>query len=311
MSGGRTVDTMVLILRTQGCSWSRESGCSMCGYNSASEAGITADDLIVQVDAAMDRYRDEPFVKIYTSGSFLDEREVPLAAREEIVRRFEGVERLLVESRPEFITKESLASLPAQTTMALGMESASDRVLRDSINKGFLLDDHLRAVKALQEAELAIRSYVLLKPPFLSERAAMADSLAAVRLASGYADEISINPLNVQRGTLVERLWRRGEYRPPWIWSLATVLEQGLVPDGPRIMSSPSGGGTKRGVHNCGSCDKDHLKIIERFSFTQDLDLLSGLSCDCHGRWERMTEAEAALGTSVDLDRALDDGLAV
>jgi radical SAM enzyme (TIGR01210 family) len=311
MADGRVVDTMVIILRTRGCFWSKEGGCHMCGYNSASSSAVTTEDLLAQLDAAMERYRDEPFVKIYTSGSFLDDNEVPPEVRTEVFRRFSGTERLLFESRPEFVLPARVAGLPPQVTVALGLESANDAVLRESIHKGFSVADHRRAAQILQDAKLDIRNYVLLKPPFLSERAAIRDSLQTIRFASSYSTEISINPLNVQRGTLVERLWKRGNYRPPWIWSLMQVMEQGWTEDGPRIVSSPSGGGTPRGVHNCRDCDGELLKAIERFSFNQDVQELQGHDCGCRKRWHGALEAEAAFGTTVDLDRNLHNGLAV
>ena len=30
------------------------------------------------------------------------------------------------------------------------------------------------------------------------------------------SDEISVNQMNIQRGTLIDRLHRHYEYRPPW-----------------------------------------------------------------------------------------------
>ena len=36
MSNGRKVDAMVVILRTNGCCWVRQGGCTMCGYREAS-----------------------------------------------------------------------------------------------------------------------------------------------------------------------------------------------------------------------------------------------------------------------------------
>lgn len=311
MSQGRTVDTMVVILRTRGCCWSKKGGCHMCGYNSASSPVVSSEDLMAQLQSAMDRYQNEPFVKIYTSGSFLDEQEIPLDVRDEAFRLFSGTERLLFESRPEFVSRETVAGLPGQVTVALGLESANDTILQESINKGFSVADHRRAAQVLQDAGLGIRNYVLLKPPYLSEKIAIRDALETIRFASPYSTEISVNPLNVQRGTLVERLWKRAEYRPPWIWSLMKVMEEGWTEGGPRIMSSPSGGGTARGVHNCGSCDQELLKAIERFSFNQDVGELQGHDCDCRGTWERTMEAETALGTSVDLDRGLKNDLAV
>lgn len=311
MSEGRSVDAMVVILRTRGCCWSKQKGCSMCGYNSASSPEVNAQDLMAQLETVMHRYQGEPFVKIYTSGSFLDSAEIPLSVREEVFRLFADTERLLFESRPEFVDSETVANLPSNVTVALGLESADDRVLEESIHKGFSVADHRRAANIIRDAGLAVRTYILLKPPYLSEKAAIRDTLQSIRYATEYSTEISINPLNVQRSTLVERLWKRGDYRSPWIWSLLQVMQEGFTPNGPRIMSSPSGGGTQRGVHNCPKCDSALLEAIERFSFNQDVRELQGHDCDCRRTWTNLLDAEAALGTSVDLERHLQNDLAI
>jgi radical SAM enzyme (TIGR01210 family) len=77
LSGQRT-KALVAILRTRGCWWARGKGCSMCGYNVESLDDITVDDLRHQLDKVMAKYDGERLVKIYTSGSLLDEREIPL-----------------------------------------------------------------------------------------------------------------------------------------------------------------------------------------------------------------------------------------
>ena len=280
MSGGRKVDAMVVILRTSGCSWAKTGS-----------------------------YKGEPFVKLYTSGSFLDPREIPVPVRERVLREFAGCERILFESRPEYITEDVLSGLPKNVTLALGMESCDPEVLRVSVNKGFDQDDTARAGAMAKEAGLSVRTYVLLKPPYLTERAAVEDAVASVRFAAPFSDEVSVNPVNVQNGTAVERLWKRGEYRSPWIWSLIEVLRT-CAGCGPRIMSSPSGGGNQRGVHNCGSCDRRALDAVERFSFSQDVRDLD-VTCDCFKKWKAYCAAETMLGTPADLDRALDADLAV
>ena len=142
-----------------------------------------------------------------------------------------------------------------------------------------------------------------------AERAAVEDAVTSVRFAAPFSDEVSVNPVNVQNGTAVERLWKRGEYRSPWIWSLIEVLRT-CAGCGPRIMSSPSGGGSQRGVHNCGSCDRRALDAVERFSFSQDVRDLD-VTCDCFKKWKAYCAAETMLGTPADLDRALDADLAV
>jgi len=310
MADGREVDAMVLILRTSGCSWSRRGGCSMCGYNSASDSEVNAGNLLAQLEAAMERYDGEPFVKIYTSGSFLDGREVPPEARDEILQSFSAARRLLVESRPEFVDADSLSPLPRGSTVAIGLESSDDEVLARSVRKGFSSADYLRAAEAIKAGGMRLRSYLLLKPPYLSETAAIEDAKASVAFASLHGDEVSLNPVNVQKGTVVERLWRRGDYRPPWLWSLLEVLRS--APEGgARIMSSPSGGGTPRGVHNCGSCDAKILESVRDFSFSQDRGLLEAPGCGCRQEWRRYLRDESSLLTSVDVDRHLEDRAAI
>lgn len=310
MSGGRKVDAMVAIMRTNGCAWAKTGGCTMCGYKSASLNGVTAEDLMCQVDKMMSKYKGEPFVKIYTSGSFLDENEIPIEVRERIMREFSGCERLLFESRPEFINPEVLSTLPGNVTIALGMESSDPEVMEVCIRKGFTPEDSRRAGTMIKEAGLSVRTYLLLKPPLMQECRAIESAVESVRYAAPFSDEISINPVNVQKATYVERLWKRSEYRSPWIWSLIEVLKRcaGTVPC--RLMSSPSGGGSQRGVHNCGSCDAKALEAIESFSYSQNpADL--GVSCECLKTWRAYLDSEMMLGTASDLDRGLGGDLVV
>lgn len=308
MADGEKVDAMVMIMRTNGCCWVKHGGCTMCGYKEASLQNVSEEDLLSQLQQALSRYKGEPFVKIYTSGSFLDENEIPKDVRNKIFDAFSGCKRILFESRPEFITPEVVDTLPSNVTVALGLESANPEVLRTSVHKGFTPSDILRCGTLLHEKGLGVRTYLLLKPPFLTENAAIADAVASARFADPFSDEISINPLNVQRGTYVERLWKRGEFRSPWIWSLIEVFRQlnGTVTS--RLMSSPSGGGAMRGVHNCGSCDQKALEAIERFSYSQNISDLD-VHCDCERSWQAYRESEAILGTAADLDRSFENEL--
>ncbi len=310
MSGGRTVDAMVMIMRTNGCVWAKTGGCTMCGYKTASLNNVTEKDLLAQLDQALSRYKGEPFVKIYTSGSFLDENEIPLSVRERILEAFSGCERLLFESRPEFITEDVLAQLPKNVTVALGMETSDPEVMDVCIRKGFTPEDSKRVGTMIKAAGLSVRTYLLLKPINMQEGRAIDSAVESVRFAAPFSDEISINPVNVQKATVTERLWKRGEYRSPWIWSLIEVLKRCAGTVDARLMSSPSGGGSQRGVHNCGRCDEKALAAVERFSFSQDVADLN-VSCECLNAWNDYIVAESALGTATDLDRGLDSDLMI
>ena len=143
MIGTDKVKAMVAILRTKGCWWAFQKGCTMCGYNVESDQGITIEDLRAQLASVKGKYSGEPMVKIYTSGSFLDEREIPSELRLEILGAFPQAQKIIFETRPEFVTDEALESLPKEKVLvALGLESADDEVLRRSIRKGFTVADY-------------------------------------------------------------------------------------------------------------------------------------------------------------------------
>lgn len=310
MVDGKPADALVMIMRTNGCSWAKTGGCTMCGYRSASLNNVTSEDLMKQLDQALSRYKDEPFVKIYTSGSFLDENEIPADARDRIFDAFSGCKRILFESRPEFITKDVLSTVPDTVTVSLGLESYDPKVMELSINKGFTPEQCKNAGELVKDAGLDVRTYLLLKPLYMQEGAAIDSAVASARFSDPFSDEISINPVNVQKGTFVERIWKRGDYRPPWIWSLIEVLKQCSGTVNARLMSSPSGGGTQRGVHNCGECDRTALDAVEKFSFSQDPKDLE-VTCGCRSKWNNYIASERMLGTAADLDRGFGSDLMI
>ncbi len=304
------VTAMVLILRTSGCWWSKKKGCLMCGYNSASDSSIDLSDILAQLKVAIGRYDNEKFVKVYTSGSFLDRNEIPLEARNAVMDAFPSAKSILFESRPEFVTPEELDALPdGRVQVALGLESADNEILRKCINKGFLVEDYVRAASLLKERGIPMRTYLLLKPSFLTERRAMQDTIRSIAFAAPYSESISINPLNVQKDTMVERLWRRGDYRPPWLFSLVEVLKAGRGLTEKRVFSSPSGAGSLRGVHNCEKCDASFIEAVKRHSFSQDVKEFGDLDCECRTRWQNDLRLQDVMRTSVDVERYLADEL--
>ena len=289
LQDGRQAESLTIILRTVGCRWNR---CTMCGF-AGEGAPAKADDLIAQFEYAMQRSSPEvSVVKIYTSGSFLDPDEMPLAARDEILKRLEasGIGKLVIETRPEYVTAERieacLSRLP--TEFAIGLETASDLIRENVIRKGFSFQDYVAASEAVHRQGGRIKAYLLLKPPLLSEGLAMRDAIASAKAARLYADILSLNLCNVQRNTVVERMWERGEFRPPWLWSALEVLMS--VP-GP-IVCDTVGAGTRRGPHNCGKCDDAVAEAIRKHALSQDVGPLHSLDCECRSTWRELMELE-------------------
>src|SRR5271157_3334744 len=244
-----------------------------------------------QLARALARYRDEPYVKVYTSGSFLDDREVDPASRTAIVSAFSGrARRFLFETLPEFVRPEEMSPLKAafagELEVALGLESTDPTVLGRFVNKGSSPAEYLAAADRLASLGVRRKAYLLLKPPYLTESEAVADVVRSVREAAAHFDSISVNPVHIQNGTVVEWLYHRGRYRPPWLWSLVDVLKEGAAFRGTsRLVSFPTAGGLARGPHNCGSCDARVLAAIQEASLSQEFAPLDELDCPCRTEW--------------------------
>ncbi|MDH7597773.1 MAG: archaeosine biosynthesis radical SAM protein RaSEA [Methanothrix sp.] len=286
---GRVVESTTVILRTRGCRWNR---CVMCGY---AQEGVdaSAEDIIAQFRSILERLRGAELVKIYTSGSFLDPVEVPEAARVEMLRslRDTDVRRLVIESRPEHIDRPALERILSfiDVEVGIGLESSSDLVRMHLINKGFTFSDFARASDLIHSLGGRVKTYLLLKPPGLSEMDAIADALRSARDAEPHSDIISLNLCNIQRNTPLERMWQRGSYRPPWLWSAVEVLRESSlrVP----VICDPVGAGAKRGPHNCGTCDGYVADAIRSFSLSQNRADLN-VDCSCRSVWKKVLELE-------------------
>jgi len=296
---GDRVRAFVLILRTRGCYWADLKGCTMCGYaRDTLGRSATAAELAEQLRRALERYRDEPYVKVYTSGSFLDDREVDPASREAVVRAFSGrARRLLFETLPEFASGGTVAPLrdafSGELEVALGLESTDPVVLSRYVHKNAPPSAYLDAAGRLRQLGVRTKAYLLLKPPYLTESEAIEDVVRSVGEAAATFDTLSVNPVHIQGGTVVEWLFRRGRYRPPWLWSVVEGLRLGAARRGPtRLVSFPTAGGLARGPHNCGSCDRAVLSAIEQASLDQQFDRLDQLDCSCRGAWEAACRLE-------------------
>jgi len=295
--------SLTIILNTGGCRWARAGGCTMCGYVAESVEGgsVTHEALLDQIDVCLEHEAQTaeepaPLIKIYTSGSFLDERELSANSRKAIAETFSDRERIVVESLPDFVEPEPLEAfrdVGLETDVAIGLETATDRVRQDCVNKYFEFEDFIEASEVAQSVGAGIKAYLLLKPPFLAEQEAIDDMISSVERCAEFAHTVSMNPCNVQRYTMVDRLHYRGGYRPPWLWSVVEVLEE--TADTPAIVvSDPVGDGSDRGPHNCGECDERVTTAIKDFDLRQDPSVFEEVSCACERTWETVCGAETS-----------------
>ena len=314
LADGTPTTALTVILRTKGCHWWWSSGCTFCGYFNDTRDDVTSADLHSQWEKSLAKFDDFDtmgMVKVYTSGSLLEDREIPVDFQERVLQDCHDMgKELVVESRTEQLSKEKLkwaTSINPKFSVAIGLEAYDDEVLRFHVNKGFTTKSWDRAVENLSEFGLRIKTYLMFKPPFMSEGDALVHGAKWIRDVASRSDEISVNPMNIQRGTVIDRLFRANEYRPPWLWSLIQLIHDvhkdihptnsgnGAEDQVSRLIIHPTAGGKVRGAHNCGKCDSEVVAAIERYSVSGDIHELDGLDCSCKKVWKSEIELDKCM----------------
>jgi len=298
----KVLNSVTAIIRSGGCSWNR---CRMCQYRHERFPSIGTDELIRLMDAQLTALEEEinksnpDVVKVYTSGSFFDPNEVPPVIQDKIINLVSG-RIFITESRCEYISEETLgdkvdklreSGIDSMLYVAIGLETSSDEIREKSIDKGLVFSDYMKATDIIHKTGGKVKTYLLLKPPYLTESESMTDMINSIHDIQPYTDLISMNPCTVQRNTHLEKLWRQKVYRPPYLWSTVTVMSKAQD----HITCDPLAGGQSRGPHNCGRCDKTILDAIRDYNLNADKDLLRSvlaMDCDCKKEWEYILDQE-------------------
>jgi hypothetical protein len=257
--GNEILECLTLIFRSGGCSW---SACRMCSYRHERYQAESCAALLAYLRAQLAWVRTEydpadyGMVKIFTSGSFFDPKEVPPAFLADVAGAFRG-KLVLAESRPEFVREETVGpfiealddgSWRVPLYCAIGLETSNDTIREKCINKGFTFEDFRAASRRAHNAGAGVKAYLLFKPLFLTEAEAVADMKQSFTDAVPCAEMFSMNPCTVQRNTELEYYWKRGAYRPPYLWSVLTLLAAAPF----HVTCDPLGGGRNAGRTTAG-----------------------------------------------------------
>lgn len=293
---------IVFILPTKGCSWalSRSGGCSICGYIYDNPQEPNFENMMKTFKEKLhDSIKDgENYsLKLFTSGSFLDTSEIPEEIQKEILKeasQYKEITEIVLESRPEYVTKKIMQTIKEsidirKIEIAIGLESANDEILKKSINKGFFWEDFEKAAARIFDVGAKVKAYLLFKPPFISEYDSIKDVLQSVsKLNRLGVDTISINAISIHRGTYLSIMFEKNQYRTPWLWSLLHLCKE-IKSKYPnlRLICDVVAGGTQRGAHNCGDCDKQIIDALKQFVLSQNIeDINSEFICSCKIEWK-------------------------
>jgi len=218
-ASGEVVTVATIFLTSVECAWR----CLMCDlWRNTLTAPAPAGSIGEQIDYALSRLPPARHVKLYNSGSFFDPRAVPPAEYADIAARLRGFDRVIVECHPALVGDSCARfrdALDTELEVAMGLETADEKLLA-RLNKRLTLAQYSTAAKRLQTSGIAIRTFILVKPPFCGEQEAVDVAARSLDFAFAHAASVAaLIPTRSGNGAL-DALAERGEFSPP---SLATV----------------------------------------------------------------------------------------
>ena len=272
---GRVEDVATLFLTNRECPFR----CLMCDlWKHTTDTPIAVGDIPAQIDYALERLPAAQHIKLYNSGNFFDRKAIPPDDYAAIAQRVDDFKTIIVENHPRLCDAACLRfrdRLLGNVEIALGLETVHPIIL-DRLNKRMTLDDFERAVAYLRRNDIAVRAFILVRPPFMSEAEGVDWAVRSIEWAFGVGVQCcSLVPTRAGNG-IMEQLEQAGHFAPPTLTSLETVLETGLGLQRGRVFVDLW---DVERFYACNRCGPARSTRLGRMNLTQQS--LPPITCDC------------------------------
>ena len=299
---GKAYDVPLFIMRTTPCFWLKAGGCSVCNYHlgSAMNYKVSHNELLLQIDEVI-RYingRELPYILFTTSGSFLDDKEIPEDIRLYALKKTAktGLKRLSFECRAEFLVNRNRLRKcvevfeGGQLQAGIGLESTNPFVRNIIIHKGLQDSVISKAIDAMRNEGIGYYFYIMLGKPFMTPKEDFWDTVKSIRNAFDLgANMVVLEMINVQPFTLTNLLYNLGLYKPPSLWLAIEVLRifsndmrrkiaiKGFEKAAPTPLVFSD---------TCVSCREKVKRAIQKWNYTREWSVLKDINnCDCYNRF--------------------------
>jgi len=233
IESGQLVPVATIFLTNRECPWR----CLMCDLwrNTLAET-LPPGAIPAQIDDALAQLPAARQIKLYNSGSFFDPNAIPTADYPAIAARVRDFERVIVECHPALVGESCLRfrdllnvrGSGAKLEVAMGLETVHPDVL-PRLNKRMTLEQFAGAAEFLKANGIALRVFVLVKPPFLDEAEALHWACRSLDFAFDCGATVtSLIPTRFGNGAL-EALAERGQFSLPSLSSLEKALDYGVA----------------------------------------------------------------------------------
>ncbi len=284
---GTLANVTTILLRGSECSFR----CTMCDLWKTTHLGPTPvgnipKQILEARKSAIDLINPSRlrWLKLYNASNFFAPYNVPTSDLPAIANLVKDFDRVIVENHP-LLTSTKIADfaklLNGRLEVAMGLETIEPTALR-SLNKQMSVDDVRRATEQLIRMGVDARLFVLLRPPGLSESAAIEWCLASIDAARNWgARHVSVIPVRGGNGAM-EQLQQKGEFEPPLTSSLEQVLSESVGKSTMVITADLWDWHRLRGL--CPVCSQPRYDRMQRMNLTQSG--IEGIQCACPGECE-------------------------
>jgi len=292
---GKNVPVATIFLTNRECPWR----CLMCDLwkNTLTES-VPPGAIPAQIDLALSQLPPARQIKLYNSGSFFDPRAIPSGDLPSIADRLRDFERVIVECHPSLVGDSALRfrdmlaqgersrrreeadtvsfgrnppphvggyEAPMKLEIAMGLETVHPDVL-PRLNKRMTLDQFSRAAEFLRRHEIALRVFILVKPPFLDEVEALEWAKRSIDFAFDCGATVaSLIPTRFGNGAL-EPLAANGDFSPPKLSTLEAAFDYGIGLGRGRVFADTW---DLERFSNCTVCFKARQQRLECMNLSQ------------------------------------------
>ncbi|MCF7764189.1 MAG: radical SAM protein [Verrucomicrobia bacterium] len=269
-ASGTIVPVATLFLTNRECPWR----CVYCDlWKNTLEETLPAGAIPNQIDFALKdpALRNARHIKLYNSGSFFDPNAIPPGDHPAIADRVQSFERVIVESHPALVGESAVRfrdRINTKLEVAMGLETVHPGVL-PRLNKRMTLDLFARAARFLRDHEIALRVFILVKPPFLNDESeALHWAKRSIQFAfEQAASVVSLIPTRSGNGVM-ESLTDGGEFAPPRLETLEAAVEYGVALQRGRVFADLW---DLDQFADCTHCFSERRDRLNQINFSQEL----------------------------------------
>lgn len=201
------MDKNTICLRVRPCRWGR---CIFCGFKKDTDSETTPEDIWEQFKTYKETYGGYPeYYRVFNSGSFFDSEQMQVSWKDVIKYLKEnGVKKLRVESRPEFIPNEKLE---IEMEVCVGLETVFPNRSKE-IGKGFDFGDIKKLVSENRNFEYII--YILAKPYAVDNETAIKEFKVSLEQSLLLPNIIQVHAMYCRpaKGTKLNKLWNEKKW---------------------------------------------------------------------------------------------------